>query len=360
MAYGKDLLFLLSEGIGIENSFNNEFIIFGAIIGLFLIFSLSFRFINLKIIHRFIKYTDTDLDDIILKVIKKPILLLIIILGFYLGFQELSILEKSLFYINGVLFTFSILIVSNIIIKLSNFFISRIIIRDDVKKTPKLINRIISSIILLLAALIIFNYLGFDVTVIFAALGVGGIAIGFALKETLSNFFSGVNIVSDRQINVDDYVELPEKNIQGYVEDIGWRSTKIKPFGGNTIIIPNSKLAENIITNKTSKNKETGIIIECGVSYESDLENVEKITLKIAKQIQKNTQGALKDFNPLFRYKKFGDSNIEFYVVLRVERFIERYNVKHQFIKKLKSEFDKEGIEIAWPIRKVYNVNIEE
>jgi small-conductance mechanosensitive channel len=96
--------------------------------------------------------------------------------------------------------------------------------------------------------------------------------------------------------------------------------------------------------------------VPCGVAYESDLKKVEKISLEVAKQIQKDVEGAVKDFEPVFRYREFGDSNINFIVVLRVIEPMKRFVVRNEFIKALKQRFDKEGVEISWPIRKIYNM----
>jgi len=98
------------------------------------------------------------------------------------------------------------------------------------------------------------------------------------------------------------------------------------------------------------------IWIPCGVAYESDLKKVEKVTLEVAQEIQKKIPGAVKDFDPAFRYREFGDSNINFITILRIERPMDRFIVRNEFIKALKERFHKEKIEISWPIRKIYNI----
>ena len=96
------------------------------------------------------------------------------------------------------------------------------------------------------------------------------------------------------------------------------------------------------------------VVIQCGVSYTSDLNKVERVTIDAAKRIQETVQGAVKDFEPFIRYHTFGDSNINFSVILRVKTYVDRYLVTHEFIKALKKRYDKEGIEISWPVRKIY------
>ena len=97
-------------------------------------------------------------------------------------------------------------------------------------------------------------------------------------------------------------------------------------------------------------------LVFAGSHGKSDLKKVEKITLEVAKEIQQKVPGAIKDFEPIFRYKEFGDSNINFIIVLRVEEPMARFIVRNEFIKALKERFDKEKIEISWPIRKIYRI----
>jgi len=102
--------------------------------------------------------------------------------------------------------------------------------------------------------------------------------------------------------------------------------------------------------------EDFSIWVPCGVAYESDLRKVEKVTIEVAKEIQKTIPGAVKDFEPIFRYREFGDSNINFIIILRIEKPMDRFIVRNEFIKALKERYDKENIEISWPIRKIYNI----
>jgi len=102
------------------------------------------------------------------------------------------------------------------------------------------------------------------------------------------------------------------------------------------------------------------VVLSCGVSYNSDLEKVEKITIEAAKEIQQNVAGAVKNFEPFIRYNNFGDSNINFSIILRVEKFVDQYLVVHEFIKKLMTIYNKEGIEISFPTRNIYFKNAKQ
>jgi small-conductance mechanosensitive channel len=228
-------------------------------------------------------------------------------------------------------------------------------VRRGFKRTPGLLNKAITVIFFIIAIAVILAYFKIDVTPLIAGVGLGALAIGLALQSTLSNFFAGVHLLSDRPINVGDFIELDE-NTTGIVEDIGWRSTRIRMLTDNLLIIPNAKLADSNIINYSMPKEDFSIWVPCGVAYESDLKKVEKVTLEVAKEIQKTVPGAAKDFEPGFRYREFGDSNINFIAILRIERPMDRFIVRNEFIKALKERFDKEKIEISWPIRKIYNI----
>jgi small-conductance mechanosensitive channel len=183
----------------------------------------------------------------------------------------------------------------------------------------------------------------------------GGLAVALALQNTLSNVFAGIHIVSDRPINFGDYIHV-EGGVSGFVEDIGWRSTRVRTLPNTLVIIPNSKLAESIITNYSLPVLEMSAVIQCGVDYGSDLEKVERVTIDVAKQIQKTIPGAKRDFQPFIRYHTFDESNINFSIILRVEEPAAKYIVTHEFIKALKKRYDEEGIEISWPIMKIQHI----
>jgi len=336
-----------------ENLIQNEILqSFLILLGSF-VFAKIFHFCLANYVKKITDKTKSDLDDIILKIITKPLYAFIIFLGLWFVLKTLSFIEQYSLWIDRIFFIGFVLIFTLIITKILNILIPRWLkVQKKFEKTPKLINKIINIIIFLIALLIILGHYNIEITPLVAGLGVGALAVGMALQSTLTNFFAGLHIISDRPVNVGDFIEL-EAGISGFVEDIGWRSTKIKTLPNNIIIIPNSKLADSIITNVSFPEKEMGLVVQCGVSYESDLEKVEKVTIDVAREIQRTIPGAVKNFEPFIRYHTFGDSNINFSIILRVEQNLDKYLITHEFIKALKSRYDREGIEISWPVIKI-------
>ncbi len=337
----------------IQALIQNEYLQFILIIIGSVIFAKLFYYVINRYMKRITEKTKTDIDDIILGIIKKPLYILIILAGLYSALKILFIpyilLVKKAFFIAYVL------IVALVASKIFSILIGRWLkVHKRFEKTPKLVNRVISVFIYLIALSMILSYFKIEVTPLVATLGLGGLAVGLALQATLANFFAGLHIISDRPINVGDFVELPDADVSGFVEDIGWRSTRIRTLPNQIIIVPNSKLAESIIINDSLPEQEMAALVQVGVAYGSDLNKVEKVTVDVANKIQKSITGGVKTFEPFIRYHTFGDSNINFTVILRVEKFVDKYLITHEFIKALKERYDKEGIEISLPVRKVY------
>jgi small-conductance mechanosensitive channel len=339
----------------LENLVDNEYARFLIIfIGTIIFVTLSY-FI-LKLITKRIAGKKKNFGEYILKKLSKPILLIIFFIGTYAALKSLIVLNEYYGLIDGGFFVIvtllTALLISNM---LTIMMLGYLKVRKGFERTPGLLNRALSVIIFLIAIIIILGYFKVDITPMVAGVGLGAVVIGLALQSTLNNFFAGVHILSDKPIRVKDFIEL-DKDTCGIVEDIGWRSTRIRMLTDNLLIIPNSKLADSNIINYSMPKQDFSIWIPCGVAYESDLKKVEKVTLEVAREIQKTVKGAVKDFEPVFRYREFADSNINFIAILRIEEPMARFVVRNEFIKALKKRFDEEKIEISWPIRKIYNM----
>ena len=145
-----------------------------------------------------------------------------------------------------------------------------------------------------------------------------------------------------------------ESGEEGYLTDITWRNTTIRALPNNRIIVPNSKLASAIITNFHLPEKEMAVLVQVGVSYDSDLEKVEKVTMDVGKEIMKEVAGGVAEFEPFVRYHTFADFSIRFTVMLRAKEFVDQYLIKHEFVKRLHQRYRDEGITIPFPIRTIY------
>jgi small-conductance mechanosensitive channel len=257
-----------------------------------------------------------------------------------------SILRKGV----AVAFILSLTVVlANISAGIVDHYASR---TAGVLPTTSILRNITKLVVFVLGGLVLLDKLGIAIAPILTALGVGGLAVALALKDTLSNLFAGIQIIASGQVRVGDYVKL-ESGQAGYVTDIKWRNTTIRELPGNVIVVPNAKLSETILTNYYQPAKDLAVLVEVGVAYGSELEQVERVTVEVARDVMTSVAGGLADFAPFIRYHTFADSSINFSVIMRGAEFTDRFLITHEFIKRLQSRYRNEGIEIPFPIRTI-------
>jgi small-conductance mechanosensitive channel len=208
------------------------------------------------------------------------------------------------------------------------------------------------TLIAVLGLLVILNGLGLSITPMLTALGVGGLAVALALQEPLANFFAGVFITLAGQIRVNDYVQL-DSGQEGYVVDFSWRSTRLRMLANSLIVVPNAKLAQAIVVNHHLPSPDLAVLVEVGVDYASDLRHVERIVVEVGRDVMREITGGVPEFEPFIRYHTFADSSINFTVILRAKEFVDQYLIKHEFVKRLHTRFNDEGIVIPFPIRTI-------
>lgn len=206
----------------------------------------------------------------------------------------------------------------------------------------------------ILALLVLLNLLGIPIAPILTALGVGGLAVALALQDTLSNLFAGFYVAVARQVRLNDYIKL-NTGEEGYVTDITWRSTMIRTLGNNLIIIPNSKLAQAVVTNYYLPEKRLSIQVQVGVSFGSDTEKVERALRDEALRASGSVPGMLNHPAPEVRFDPgFGISSLRYTVSCQVAEFADQFPVKHELRKRILRRLQEEGIEMPFPTRTVY------
>jgi small-conductance mechanosensitive channel len=226
------------------------------------------------------------------------------------------------------------------------------LVRSGVAGSATIFVNIVRISVLAIGVLVLLQTVGVSVAPLLTAMGVGGLAVALALQDTLANLFAGVQILASKKVQPGDYIELSSGE-QGYVIDINWRNTSIRQLPDNLVIVPNSQLAGSILTNYHQPAKPMSVLIQVGVAYDSDLALVERVTSEVGKEIMTEVDGGVPEHDPFIRFHTFGESSIDFSVILRAREFTNQYLVKHEFIKRLHARYQQEGIEIPFPIRTV-------
>lgn len=313
------------------------------------------RSIAFNFLHKWAEKTDTQIDDIIIKSIKIPSIYWCIAIGLYIGVAVSDFPEKYVFYFSRAIHVIVILSITIAAANLSGKIFKNYIQKSDLPiPTTGLAYGILKGTILVIGFLIILSVLGISITPLITALGVGGLAVALALQDTLANLFAGIHILVEKSIKVGDFIRL-ETGQEGYVEDITWRTSRIRMLPNNMVIIPNSKLSQSIVTNYYLPEKRMALLIPVSVSYSSDPEKVERILIEEAKRGVGEIPGLLRDPEPFVRFiPGFGDSSLDFTLICQVQEFVDQYLAQHELRKRIFKRFQEEGIEIPFPHRTVY------
>lgn len=303
---------------------------------------------------------ETTWQDVFINALYGVPVSLCLVVGLYWIVNTIDIIAPLVKIFSYILFTVIILTITRVVARAVGSIIDMQIERSD-KKMPKttLLTAIMNGVIYAMGILVILQYYGISIAPILTALGVGGMAVALSLQETLANIFSGLHLILSKQLRIGDYIHL-NSGEEGRVTDITWRFTTIIPAGdSNMVVVPNKSIAAATIRNYSLPRRDITIKIPVGVSYDSDLEQVERVTLEVADEVMRRVDPGVKK-KPAVRFHTFGDSSINFDVQLHTNRFDMQFLLKHEFIKALTKRYRVENIEIPYPIQTVLKPNSQD
>ena len=216
-----------------------------------------------------------------------------------------------------------------------------------------LARRVVLGALIAMTFMVSLDILGINISPLIAGLGITGLAVALALQPTLSNLFAGTYVVSEGVVSIGDYVEM-ENGITGYVVDVNWRSTRLRTWTNNLVIIPNSRFAETIITNYNKPEDPVNVFLPCRVAYESDLQRVETVSHEVMDQVLREHPGAVPEYGAYFGYDTFGESNVDFWLFVQAKDRLASFEVRSELIKQLHARLTEEGITINYPVRTLH------
>lgn len=322
---------------------------------LFILLEIFFRLL-LRLIGFLVKRTDTTLDDRIFEIIKKFSPYLSILIGLWISgnliFPNSTIgnYKTEELYLIGFIALFGVFL-SSIADALLIWYGHGLHQNTTDEDVFPFVRQIIRIAIILIFAVFILQRLGFETGAIITSLGVGGLAVALALQDTLGNFFGGVHILVDKPFKEKDYIKM-ENGLEGTVKKIGWRTTRIYTVTNNEIVVPNSKLSGSILENFSAPFEKTTITNLIGVSYDSDIDLVEKILTTILLEISK--KHSLDDKSLWVRFESFGDYSLNFRYGYSIE-YVNRWPVQKEINKEIFYRFKKKGINIPYPSWTIYS-----
>jgi small-conductance mechanosensitive channel len=330
----------------------------GAIAVIGLIAAFVFYKLIFPLIVRFTHWTPTDLDSSLVRSTRLPITLGILALAAYLAVTiplDLTASERdradTIARASGIVV--AIIVVAGLLSSAIDWYLVNLASRTnhvvDLRLFP-LIRRVGGVVVYGIGALLVLDVMNINISPLIAGLGLGGLAVALAIQPTLANLFAGTYVMTEGVIDTGDYIEL-ESGVAGYVVEVGWRSTRIRTWGNNLVVVPNARFAETIITNYQQPVPAVNVYLTCGVSYDSDLDLVEEISREVMDDLVQNDHNANKSYGSWFAFNAFGESNIDFWLFLQARDRIASFNLQSALVKNLHRRFKEEDITINYPVR---------
>ena len=290
-------------------------------------------------------------DDVLVRALRGPVVLWFTLGGLYAALELLRLPASAEHLLGQALLVAAILSVTWAATRFTVQAL-RQSASDGALPSVSLIANVAAAGIWVLGALVVLERLGISITPIVTALGVGGLAVALALQDTLANLFAGIRILAARHVRPGDYIRL-ESGDEGYVQDITWAQTTIRQPLGHLVIVPNARLAGAITANYSLPGAEELVPVKVGVAHGSDLAEVERVTLEVARESQRDAPGAARAHEPVLRFHTAGESGMECNVILKATHFDSRGPLVSDFLKRLDARYRREGIVLAQAVRVV-------
>lgn len=304
------------------------------------------------------KKTNTKIDDLIVRNLSSVIFYIIIAVGLKVS---LTFVALDSFYYHCIVDTFLIITVTILVVKIVNdlahhwkkdWALKTASTADD--RLIPMIEKIAKVIIIALAVIFIFDSWNVDISPLLATAGIAGIAVSFAVKDSLANILGGLQLVLDKTFKVGDKVKL-ESGELGVILDIGLRSTKLKTYDNEVIYIPNGYLANAKVRNYTVPDLKLRVNVNFGVAYGSDTDKVRDIVLRTLKKMD----SVLDDPEPVVQFLEMSDFSLDFIARVWVKDYQEAYSMKLQTTDEIYKALNREGINIPFPTHTVYTKKMD-
>ncbi|WP_027852533.1 mechanosensitive ion channel family protein [Marinobacterium litorale] len=296
-------------------------------------------------------------DDLLIDALRKPLMVLVIVYGLSFALRlsapHLELVTKTLPAMVREL-GFIVLLAwafMRFVGRAENLILRRNSNID--RTTANAIAKLARLVIVVLTALVLLQNLGVSVSGILAFGGIGGLAVGFAAKDLLANFFGGLMIYLDRPFKVGDWVRSPDKNIEGVVEHVGWRLTIIRTFDLRPLYVPNATF-NNISVENPSRMTHRRIFEYVGVRY-ADGKVVKSIVDRIREMLVNHPE--IDENNTLFvQLNRFGPSSLDImvYTFTHTTNWGHYLAVREDVLLKIMDIVDEAGAEIAFPTTTVH------
>ncbi|MCB0402414.1 MAG: mechanosensitive ion channel family protein [Flavobacteriales bacterium] len=308
-----------------------------------------------NVVKKITSKTKTRIDDIIIDMIEEPIVLALTIAGLWYGLHRLTFPEDWLVWMGKV---YHILIAINITwlaARLIDAIVEEYVVPLTEKTESTLDDQILpvarksmKSGIWILGIIVALNNAGYDVGALIAGLGIGGLALAMAAKDSVSNIFGGLMVFFDKPFKVGDRIKI--NGFDGTIEEIHLRTSRMRTLQGTLVTIPNAQFTGSMVENITAEPSRK-IVLNLGLVYDMTPEQMEK-GLELLKQIAAANENV--EDNYLVSFNAFGDFALGLMLVYYIKKGSDILNTQSEMNLSILKEFNANGLEMAFPTQTIY------
>ncbi len=315
-------------------------------------------------IGRFVKTlaakTKTGLDDILVDKLEEPVVYGIVILGFYWGFQRLHFTDNVDSFFANIFMIIFILNITWLVVRVIDSLIEEYIVPIVEKSDSDLddqllpvLRKTVKAVLWTLGIIIALSNSGFDVAALIAGLGIGGLALALAAQDTVKNVFGGIMVFIDKPFKIKERIKV--NGMDGFVEEIGVRSTRMRTLEGRVITIPNGQFADHAVEN-VSLEPTRKVNITLGLTYDTTPDQMEE-AMNILKDII--VGNPLVEDDVLISFNSWGDFAMGIQVIYFITETENIFSAQSEINLEILKRFNAAGLEFAYPTQMVYKKEVQ-
>ena len=349
------------DKIFLNNTIEDWGIAIGIILASFVAVKIVYWIIA-NIVKKLTSKTKTQLDDILIEKLEKPIVYFLIILGYWIAIHYLTFNNPVvLLVLEKIAYLMIILTTTSIISRVFDALVTGVVL-PYVEKTDSgqnnfllpVIRKTLRTIIWVFGLIIGLDNLGFDITAMIAGLGIGGLALALAAQDSVKNIFAGIMIFLDKPFILKDRIQI--QGFDGIVEEVGLRSTRIRTLDGRIVTIPNSTFTDNSVVNVTSQ-PSLKIVLNLGLTYDTDEKGMQN-GVDILNKIVADHSDILEE-NCAVGFKDFGDFSLGILFVYYIKPSAHWLDSQNTISKEVLRRFNEAGLDFAFPTQTILKKEIQ-
>ena len=308
-----------------------------------------------KILPKLTAKTETQLDDVLVEVLKAPMLFALTLVGCWIGIKRLS-MPANVMEMMADAYKFLLVISATWFISRAVSTFINVVLKEKVNDESSrmdehalsLIKKVSSFVIWSIGVITALNNAGVDVGALIAGLGIGGVAIALAAQDTAKNIFAGMMILFDRPFKIGELITID--GTTGYVEDMGIRSTKLRTYSGQLVVIPNYKTADSNLTNIT-REPSRRIELNVGLTYSTTPEQMRQ-AMDILRKLPSSVGGIEEKVKVYFT--SFGDFSLNITCWYYIKKDSDLFETQSAVNLHVLDEFNAHGLDFAFPTQTLY------